>query len=88
VTCVTGFFVCFVGDLGSGVDAGGGSADRFVVSNAGRVARASVSGSALTTTDGGMRSHSLRRAGKPEVITVAGEGLYAAKPGLGERDAT
>jgi hypothetical protein len=38
------------------------------------------------TTNGALRSRSLRRAGKPEVITVAGGGLYAAKPGLEERD--
>jgi hypothetical protein len=83
-TCGAGFLACFGGDLGAGAAAGGGGADRLVVS--GGVARASVSGSAFMTTNGALRSRSLRRAGKPDVITVAGGGLYIDKPKLGERD--
>jgi hypothetical protein len=79
-TCGAGFLACFGGDLGGGAAAGG------MVCGAGGVARASVSGSALMTTNGALRSRSLRRAGKPDVITVAGGGLYIARPKLGERD--
>jgi hypothetical protein len=79
-TCGAGFLACFGGDLGAGAAAGG------VVCGAGGVARASVSGSAFMTTNGALRSRSLRRAGKPDVITVAGGGLYIDKPKLGERD--
>jgi hypothetical protein len=84
-TCGAALFVCFAGDLGTGAAADGCSVDRLVVSGGG-VARASVSGSAFMTTNGALRSRSLRRAGKPEVITVAGGGLYIARPRLVERD--